>query len=91
MITAGEIWSVYLENLVLVALEAVQFELEVPEVPEGHGLVGGAGGEDELGVRVETETVNLSTTELISLNNIRTTTTNSPQQCGHPPCGRAGW
>ena len=48
MITAGEIWSVYLENLVLVALEAVQFELEVPEVPEGHGLVSGAGGEDEL-------------------------------------------
>ena len=43
------------------ALKAVQFELEVPEVPEGHGLVGGAGGEDELGVRVETETVNLST------------------------------
>ena len=51
--------EIYLENLVLVALEAVQFELEVPEVPEGHGLVGGAGGEDELGVGVETQTVHL--------------------------------
>ena len=30
----------YLENLVLVALEAVQFELQVPEVPERHSLVG---------------------------------------------------
>ena len=56
----------YLENLVLVALEAVQFELEVPEVPEGHGLVRGAGGEDELRVRVETQTVDLNTAELIT-------------------------
>ena len=54
----------YLENLVLVALEAVQFELEVPEVPEGHGLVSGAGGEDELRVRVETQTVDLDTTRV---------------------------
>ena len=46
------------------ALEAVQFELEVPEVPESHGLVSGAGGEDELGVRVETQTVDLKETEL---------------------------
>ena len=46
------------------ALEAVQFELEVPEVPESHGLVSGAGGEDELGVRVETQTVDLNQTEL---------------------------
>ena len=42
------IQDVYLENLVLVALEAVQFELEVPEVPERHSLVRRAGGEDEL-------------------------------------------
>ena len=54
----------YLENLVLVALEAVKFELEVPEVPEGHGLVSGAGGENELGVRVETQTVDLHNTGL---------------------------
>ena len=49
----------YLEYLVLVTLEAVELELEVPEVPERHGLVGGAGGEDELGVGVETQTVHL--------------------------------
>ena len=52
------------------ALEAVQFELEVPEVPESHGLVSGAGGEDELGVRVETQTVDLNQTSYLrTLNN----------------------
>ena len=54
----------YLENLVLVALEAVQFELQVPEVPQGHSLVGGAGGENELGVGIETQTVDLHNTGL---------------------------
>ena len=57
----------YLENLVLVALEAVQFELQVPEVPQGHSLVGRAGGENELGVRVETQTVDLHQTGLALL------------------------
>ena len=49
----------HLEDLVLVRFEAVQLELEIPEVPESHRLVGGAGGEDELGVGVETQTVHL--------------------------------
>ena len=42
----GQTELLYLENLVLVALEAVQFKLEVPEVPESHSFVSGAGGED---------------------------------------------
>ena len=41
------------------ALKAVQFEFEIAEVPEGDSLVRGASGEDELGVRVETEAVDL--------------------------------
>ena len=65
----------YLENLVLVALEAVQFELQVPEVPQGHSLVGGAGGEDELGVRVETQTVDLQTDGVSSISPELTTAT----------------
>ena len=90
MITAGGICCLfYLENLVLVALKAVQFELEVPEVPERHSLVGGAGGEDELRVRVETQTVDLNTRQLRLRT--RTAATNLPQQCEHPQCGMAGW
>ena len=50
---------VNLENLILVRLEAVQLELEVPEVPEGDCLVCTASGEDELGVGVEAEAVHL--------------------------------
>ena len=81
----------YLEYLVLVTLEAVELELEVPEVPERHGLVGGAGGEDELRVRVETQTVDLNTTQLITGLQLRTrTTTNLPRQCEHPQCGMVG-
>ena len=37
-------------DLVLVRLKRVELEREVPEVPEGDGLVCGAGGQDELGV-----------------------------------------
>ena len=48
-----------LEDLVLVGLEAVELELEVPQVPEGDGLVGAPGSQDELAVRVETQTVDL--------------------------------
>ena len=40
-------------------LKRVEFELEVPEVPEGHGFVCGAGGQDELGVGVEAQAVDL--------------------------------
>ena len=40
-------------------LEAVQLELEVPEVPEGDCLVCTASGEDELRVGVEAQAVNL--------------------------------
>ena len=42
-----------LEDLVLVGLEAVQLELEVPEIPESDRLVCAASRQDELGVRVE--------------------------------------
>ena len=35
----------------------MELELEVPEVPERHGLVGGPGGQDELGVGVEAQAV----------------------------------
>ena len=35
-----------LKDLLLVTLKAVQFKLEVPEVPESHSFVSGAGGED---------------------------------------------
>ena len=37
----------------------MELELEVPEVPERHGLVGGPGGQDELGVGVEAQAVHL--------------------------------
>ena len=35
-----------LKDILLVAIKAVQFKLEVPEVPESHSFVRGAGGED---------------------------------------------
>ena len=43
----------------LVGLERVELELEVPEVPERDGLVCRAGGQDELGVGVEAQAVDL--------------------------------
>ena len=57
-----------LEDLILVRLKAVQLELEVPEVPEGNSLVCAAGGQDELGVGIEAEAVDLDT-ENISCEN----------------------
>ena len=39
----------------------MQFELEVPEVPEGNGLVCAASGQDELGVGIEAKAVHLDT------------------------------
>ena len=80
----------YLEYLVLVTLEAVELELEVPEVPERHGLVGGAGGEDELRVRVETQTVDLDTTR-VDHRALTQNKNNLHQQCEHPQSGMAGW
>ena len=37
----------------------MQLELEVPEIPERNGLVGGPGGQDELRVGVEAQAVHL--------------------------------
>ena len=49
----------HLEDLVLVRFEGVQLELEVPEVPQGDGLVRRPGRQDELRVRVEAQAVDL--------------------------------
>ena len=46
-----------LENLVLVGLEGVQLQLQVPQIPERHGFVGRAGGQDKFRVGIERETV----------------------------------
>ena len=54
-----------LEDLVLVGLEAVELELEVPQVPQRHGLVRAPGRKDELRVRVEAQAVHLNNTSLI--------------------------
>ena len=40
--------KIYLEDLILMTLEAVELEFEIPKIPESHGLVSGAGGENEL-------------------------------------------
>ena len=50
-------------------LEGVQLELEVPEIPERHGLVGGAGGQDELRVGVEAQAVHLGKREARKIGN----------------------
>ena len=50
-----------LEDLILVRLKAVKFELEVPQIPESHSLVCTSRGKDELGVGIEAETVHLDT------------------------------
>ena len=49
-----------LEDLILVRLKAMQLELEVPEVPEGYGLVCAASGQYELGVGIEAKAVYLT-------------------------------
>ena len=38
----------YLEYLVLVTLEAVELEFEIPKIPESHGLVSRASSENKL-------------------------------------------
>ncbi|CAD6241171.1 GSCOCG00009192001-RA-CDS [Cotesia congregata] len=48
-----------LENLVLVRLEGVKLELQIPEIPEGDSFVSASGSQNELGVGVEAETVDL--------------------------------
>ena len=49
----------HLENFVLVRLETVEFELEVPEIPERHGFVGRSRSQDKFRVWVEAEAVDL--------------------------------
>jgi len=51
--------NAYLEDLVLVRLEGVQLEFQIPEIPESDGLVGRTRGQDELGVRVKGQAVHL--------------------------------
>ena len=48
-----------LEDLILVRLKAVKFELKVPQIPKSHSLVCTSRGKDELGVGVEAEAVHL--------------------------------
>ena len=50
----------YLENLVFVRLEWMKLELEISEIPKRYGLVGASGGENELRVGIEAQTINLS-------------------------------
>ena len=49
----------HLENLVFVRLEGMQFQLEVPQIPQRDGLVGRSRRQDELTVRVEGQAVHL--------------------------------
>ena len=49
----------HLEDLILVRLKAVKFELKVPQIPKSHSLVCTSRGKDELGIGVEAETVHL--------------------------------
>lgn len=44
-------------DLRVVALQRVQFELQVPQIPEGDGLVGGGGGDDVVAGGVERDAV----------------------------------
>ena len=48
-----------LEDLVLMTLEAVKLELEIPQVPESNSLVSGSSCQDKFRVGVETQTVDL--------------------------------
>ena len=50
-------WPLNLENFVLVTLKGVQLQLEVPQIPQSHRLVGWARRQNELRVGVETATV----------------------------------
>ena len=48
-----------LEDFVLVTLETVKLEFQVSEVPKGDSFVRRASGQDELGVGVETQAIDL--------------------------------
>ena len=47
----------HLKDLILVRLEGVQLQLEVPQVPQRHSLVRRPRGQDELRVGVEAQAV----------------------------------
>ena len=81
---------VNLENLILVRLEAVKLELEVPEVPEGDCLVCAASGKDELGVGVEAQAVNLDDGYVLMMLD-KVLDGKEPQQCARQQCGLVGW
>merc|ERR1719319_1334440 len=49
----------HLEDLILMRLEAVELEFEVPEIPQSDSFICGSRGQDELRVRVEGEAVDL--------------------------------
>ena len=57
-----------LEDLILVRLKAVKFELKVPQIPKSHSLVCTSRGKDELGVGVEAEAVHLESRKIEFLN-----------------------
>ena len=46
-------------DAVLVAFARVQLDLEVPDVPDPDGLVGGAGGQNDVGAQVEGDAVDV--------------------------------
>jgi len=56
-----------LEDFVLVALETVKLEFQVSEVPKSDCFVRRASGQDELGVGVETQAIDLSR---VSINSV---------------------
>lgn len=47
----------HLEDFVLVALERMQFQFEVPEIPEGYSFVGGSCSKNVFRVWIERETI----------------------------------
>ena len=71
-------------------LKAVKLELEVPEVPEGDCLVCTASGEDELGVGVEAQAVNLDDGYVLIILD-KVSDAKEPPQCARQQCGLVGW
>ena len=48
-----------LEDLVFVRLERVEFQFEIPQIPQRHRFVRGSRGQDEFRVRIEREAIDL--------------------------------
>ena len=57
-----------LEDFVFVRLERMKLQLQIPQIPKGDGLVGGTGGENKFGIRVEGETVDFGG---VGVDNVR--------------------